>query len=159
MSRVHRRGPAQIEANLTPMIDMTFLLVVFFVLVSTISEVESVEMELPEPRPTASAPPQDDPRAAINVIPDERGEAMNYRLNGFDFELGPEGIARLRGRIMELYSANPELLINLRADRRTEQKHIAPILRTVTEAASNSGRESAARVNLVVITERGSSDE
>ena len=95
----------------------------------------------------------------INVIPDERGEAMNYRLNGFDFELGPEGIDRLRGRIMELYSANPELLINLRADRRTEQKHIAPILRTVTEAASNSGRESAARVNLVVITERGSSDE
>ena len=159
MSQVHRRGPAQIEANLTPMIDMTFLLVVFFVLVSTISEVESVEMELPEPSPTASAPPTDDPRAVINVIPGDEGEALNYRLNGFDFQLVPQGIDGLRSRIIELYSANPELLINLRADRRTEQKYIAPVLRTVTEAASSSGRESAARINLVVITERDSSNE
>ena len=110
MSRIHRKGPARIEANLTPMIDMTFLLVVFFVLVSTISEVESIEMELPEPRPTASAPPSDDPRAVINVIPGERGKAMGYRLNGVDFELGAEGIEGLRGRVRELYLANSELL-------------------------------------------------
>ena len=44
MSTVYRRGPAAIEANLTPMIDMTFLLIVFFVLVSQISELEVVEM-------------------------------------------------------------------------------------------------------------------
>jgi biopolymer transport protein ExbD len=42
VSLIYRRGPAQISANLTPMIDVTFLLIVFFVLVSQIVEVENV---------------------------------------------------------------------------------------------------------------------
>ena len=45
MPRIHKRGPAEIHANLTPMIDVTFLLIVFFVLVSQIVEVENVEIE------------------------------------------------------------------------------------------------------------------
>ena len=47
MSSVFKRGNAKIEANLTPMIDVTFLLIVFFVLVSQIVEVENVPMSLP----------------------------------------------------------------------------------------------------------------
>ena len=159
MSRVHERGPARIEANLTPMIDMTFLLVVFFVLVSTISEVESVEMELPDPTPTASTPPSDEPRSVINVIPGAEGEATSYRLNGIDLPLGPSGIDEMRRRITELYIANPELQINLRADRRTEHRYIAPILQGITEAAASAGRRSTARVNLVVVKERGAARE
>ena len=159
MSRIHERGPARIEANLTPMIDMTFLLVVFFVLVSTISEVESVEMELPDPNPTASTPPSDDPRSVINVIPGPEGEATSYRFNGIDLPLGPAGIDEMRRRITELYMANPELQSNLRADRRTEHRHIAPILQGITEAATGAGGRSTARVNLVVVTERGTNRE
>ena len=159
MSRIHQRGAARIEANLTPMIDMTFLLVVFFVLVSTISEVESVEMELPKPQPTASSPPSDEPRSVINVIPGVQGEATAYRLNGVDLSLDEVGIDEMRRRITELYLANPDLLINLRADRRTEHQYIAPVLRTVREAAARAGGSSSARVNLVVATERGADSD
>jgi biopolymer transport protein ExbD len=155
MSSVHRRGPAAIEANLTPMIDMTFLLVVFFVLVSQISEVEVVEMELPEPRPTASAPPPEETRSVLNVVPDEAGQASASRLNGINFAIGDEGVAALRSALVKLYHANPELRINLRADRRTEQRFIDPILNAITGAASTSGRSTPARVNLVVTTTRG----
>ena len=157
MSRIHTRGAARIEANLTPMIDMTFLLVVFFVLVSTISEVESVEMELPEPNPTASTPPSNEPRTVINVIPGPQGQAVGYRLNGTDLRLDSSGVNEMRQRITELYIANPELQINLRADRRTEHKYIAPVLETITEASAQAGGSSSARVNLVVVTERGAS--
>ena len=159
MSRIHKRGAARIEANLTPMIDMTFLLVVFFVLVSTISEVESVEMQLPDPNPSASTPPSDEPRTVINVIPGLDGEAQSYRLNGFDLPLGPSGIDEMRWRITELFIANPELQINLRADRRTEHRYIAPILQGITDAATQAGVRSKARVNLVVVTERGTGRE
>ena len=55
------RGPAlrdrpPVAANLTPMIDVTFLLIVFFVVVSQIVEVENVEMELPRPWAGTSPP-------------------------------------------------------------------------------------------------------
>ena len=33
MSLIHTRGPARIDANLTPLIDLSFLLIVFFILV------------------------------------------------------------------------------------------------------------------------------
>ena len=48
MSRAFRRGRTDVQANLTPMIDVTFLLIVFFVLVSQIVEVENVDLLLPE---------------------------------------------------------------------------------------------------------------
>ena len=107
MSRIYQRGAARIEANLTPMIDMTFLLVVFFVLVSTISEVESVEMQLPEPNPTASTPPTDELRTVINIIPNVQGEATGYRVNGIDLPLDSAGVSEMKQRITELYIANP----------------------------------------------------
>lgn len=159
MSHIHHRGPARIEANLTPMIDMTFLLVVFFVVVSTITEAESVEMKLPGPDPTASAAPTREPRMVVNVVPDERGEATGYRLNGIDYELDRRGLEALGMRLQALYEANPDLMINLRADRRTEQRHIAPVLESVTEAAGRAGKTTPARVNLVVVRERGGSSE
>ncbi|HAW95762.1 MAG: hypothetical protein CMJ33_06195 [Phycisphaerae bacterium] len=154
MSRLHERGPARIEANLTPMIDITFLLVVFFVVVSTISEVESVEMELPKPEPTASAPPPDQSRSVLNVLPDEEGEAAGYRLNSVEYPLGADGIDALRRALTPMLRGNPDLRINLRADRRTSQKHIAPLLNAINEANTRSGSATPARVNLVVVTRR-----
>ena len=154
MSRLHERGPARIEANLTPMIDITFLLVVFFVVVSTISEVESVEMELPRPEPTASAPPPEHSRSVLNVLPDELGEAVGYRLNAVEYPLGPDGMSDLRRTLTSMLRGNPELRINLRADRRTSQKHIAPVLNAINEANTRSGNATPARVNLVVVTRR-----
>lgn len=140
------------------MIDMTFLLVVFFVLVSQISEVEVIEMELPKPIPTASAPPPEETRSVLNVIPDDVGGAIGYRLNGLDFALGENGIESLRSELTNLYRSNPDLRINLRADRRTQQKHIDPVLNAITSAARASGRNTPARVNLVVTTTREVSD-
>jgi len=158
MTRLHERGPARIEANLTPMIDITFLLVVFFVVVSTISEVESVEMELPKPQPTASAPPPEQSRSVLNVLPDEEGEAIGYRLNTEEYPLGNAGILALQNALVPMLRNNPELRINLRADRRTSQRHIAPLLNAITDANTRAGRGRAARVNLVVVTRRNETE-
>ncbi len=158
MSRIHRRGTARIEADLTPMIDMTFLLVVFFVLVSQISEIESVEMELPKPVPSASAPPPEETRSVLNVLPDEDGAARGYRLNSTDFPLGADGIRGLRQELTRLYEVQPDLRINLRADRRTEQRFIDPVFDAINQASSASNRSEAARVNLVVVVDRENPD-
>ena len=158
MSQVHRRGAAKIEANLTPMIDMTFLLVVFFVLVSQISEIENVEMELPMPQPSASAPPPEETRSVLNVLPGEDGQAIGYRLNLIDFPLGEEGIESMRAELTRLYRTQPDLRINLRADRRTHQKNIDPVFGAINRAAREADRNDAARVNLVVVVDRETPD-
>ena len=158
MSLVHRKGPARIDADLTPMIDMTFLLVVFFVVVSQISEIENVEMELPMPQPSASAPPPEETRSVLNVLPGEDGQAIGYRLNLIDFPLGEEGIESMRAELTRLYRTQPDLRINLRSDRRTHQKNIDPVFGAINRATREADRNDAARVNLVVVVDRETPD-
>ena len=140
------------------MIDMTFLLVVFFVVVSQISEIESVEMSLPTPTPSASSPPPEETRSVLNVLPDDEGRAVGYRLNSLDFPLGARGVEELRTELTRLYGSQPDLRINLRADRRTQQRHIEPVFNAINGAASAAGRSEPARVNLVVVVDRKAGD-
>ena len=155
MTSIHQRGHAEIEANLTPMIDMTFLLIVFFILISQITEIENIEMELPQPKPAASSPPPEETRSVINIIPDAEGKAVGYKLGTVTYSIEPGGAAALRDELVKMYGANPELRINLRADRRTEQRWVDPILEAIRTAASTAGGGADARVNLVVVEKRG----
>jgi len=151
MSRVYRRGRAEVSANLTPMIDVTFLLIVFFVLVSRIVDLESVSMELPEPDEPLSQKPIDEQRTIINVIPGPAGSAEGYRISGRHFAPGPDSFDAMVSHLASLYRANPTLMINLRADRSTRYEWIEPALRSVSEAARASGVPAIdARINLVI---------
>lgn len=157
MSAIHQRGPAEVRANLTPMIDVTFLLIVFFVLVSQIVEVENVKMILPELDEPATERFGDEQRAVINVVPDRDGKARSYRLGTREYPAGDEGAERLTGHLAGLLRANPNLAINLRADRGTHYEWVQPMLRAVaaaaTDAAPSDGRRASPRVNLVVLRE------
>lgn len=154
MSAVHRRGPARIAANLTPMIDVTFLLIVFFVLVSQIVEVESVPLSLPELADPATAPMGEERRTVINVVPTSGGRAEAYRLGARSFAATPEGAAQLARELGALFAADPTLRVNLRADRGTRYEFVRPALRAVSEAAALSGHEGMRpTVQLVVLRE------
>lgn len=154
MSVAFRRGRAQIEANLTPLIDVTFLLIVFFVLVSQIVEVENVQMDLPKPQDPASARPGDEQRAVLNIIPGDNGRASGYRLGGRTFRADTQGVQALAAEIAALYQGNPTLRINLRADRSTQYQWVEPAMKAVSTAARLSGRHDVVgRINLVVVRE------
>ncbi len=155
MSVLFKRGPQSIQANLTPMIDVTFLLIIFFVLVSQIVDVENVEMDLPAPQDPASELPGDQQRAVINVVPAPGGKASGYRLGGRFFAADSEGIEALTAALAARYRENPTLSVNLRADRSTHYAWVAPIFQAVKAAASLSGRTDVnGRVNLVVTREQ-----
>lgn len=154
MSAIFKRGNADVQANLTPMIDVTFLLIVFFVLVSQIVEVENVPMDLPRPEEAATARMGDEQRTVINLLPGPNGDVAGYRVGTREFPAGSEGIEQLTSRLVELYLANPSLRINLRADRGTHYQWIEPVLQGISRAARTAGRpDAAARVHLVVIRE------
>jgi len=153
MSRGYRRGPTTTRANLTPMIDVTFLLIVFFVLVSQIVEVENVAMRLPEPEDPASSKMSDATRAVINLVPAGDGSVVSYRLGQSTFDAGADGREAMRQSLTGLYSINRTLQVNLRADRATRYDEIEPVLQLVSDAAASVGEDVVPRINLVVLGE------
>jgi len=149
-----RRAPAAIEANLTPLIDMSFLLVVFFVLVSRITSSELAPMNLPAPSDPLSSEPGDEPRAVLNVLAREDDRDV-YQLGNTMFNGDEDGVQLLRERLAVLYRATPTMLVNLRADRAAQYDRVAPALRAITLGAADAGAALAVaippRVQLVVV--------
>jgi biopolymer transport protein ExbD len=154
MSSIYKRGPAQLEANLTPMIDVTFLLIVFFVLVSQIVEVENVDLLLPQLEDPATDLPAKEQRSVINVVPGADGAAEEYRVGTLAFPVGADGIDALTRHVQGLLEVNPALRVNLRADQRTRYEWVHPVLKAVSAAAARvDGVVVTPRVNLVVVPE------
>ena len=154
MSRDRSSQPEPIAANLTPMIDVTFLLIIFFVLVSQIVEVENADLDLPRPVEAASELPDDQPRIVINVLRGAGGDAVGYRMSNKRYMADTTGLEALARSLAAMYRQNPALGVNLRADRRTDYRWVEPVFQAVSAAARLSGRDDVkGRVNLVVVKE------
>lgn len=148
------RFQSEFAANLTPMIDVTFLLIVFFVLVSQIVEVENVELALPELFEPATELPGEEQRAVINIVPGSGGLAREYRVGGHSIPPAPDGTEALVAHLTTRLEENPALRVNLRADRSTHYEHVQPVLQAVATAAARLGPGRAQpRINLVIVRE------
>ncbi|MHC4810331.1 MAG: ExbD/TolR family protein [Planctomycetota bacterium] len=147
-----RTGPPGIHANLTPMIDVTFLLIVFFVVVSQIVEAEHVELDLPVLLDPAAEPPGEDARAIVSIVPGIDGRAAGYRLGGDRFDADRLGRRSLESAIARRLRAQPTLRLNLRADRESRYDEVRPVLETIGRAARQVPGASP-RVHLVLVPE------
>lgn len=151
MSRRSRKH-AQIEPNLTSLIDVTFLLIVFFVLVSHLNEVGSVELNLPRPADAATVPPEAENQVAVNVIPAPEGRSAGYRVGEQTFEPDQIGLRQLTAHLESLYQINPQTNINVRADQSTHFEQVESVLQAVSAAArSVAATGIKPRVNLMVM--------
>jgi biopolymer transport protein ExbD len=147
-----RTDPPKIHANLTPMIDVTFLLIVFFVVVSQIVETEHVELDLPVLLQPATEPPGEAGRAVVNIVPGRDGDAAGYRLGGTSFDADEGGRRALETAIAARLRDAPSLRLNLRADRNTRYDRVRPVLETIGRAARRVPG-AAPRVHLVLVPE------
>lgn len=158
MRRRRRQERPEVTANLTSLIDVTFLLIVFFVLVSRINEAEAVRMDLPSPKDAATVSADADHLVVINVLPAPDGTVSGYRVGATDFERGDAGLGAMTSHLAALYRANPRSNVNVRADRATQYEFVEPVMTAVSAAARRAAAAGAPsvnpRVNLVV-TEGG----
>jgi biopolymer transport protein ExbD len=124
--RVRRRDLAAEDFQMAPMIDMVFLLLVFFMCVSSLAQADKrTPVELPES--TESKVPEDlQNRATVTVQP---GGAVF--IGGEATDLG--GLSR---RLRDTLRTNPQLRLQVRADRRATFAEIKPVLRTCAEAGA-----------------------
>jgi biopolymer transport protein ExbD len=115
------------EFEMSPMIDMVFLLLIFFMIASRMSTVQNVKLEIPE--------------ADKAVVPKERPErfVVNIKADGTIFagsrELGREDadVIALKNIIKDQKAAWPNLKLYLRADKETEHRYVKKVMGAMAE--------------------------
>ena len=116
--------------NMTPMIDVVFMLIIFFMLVSTFASVENVEMDLPDPYKSQAAKVKLTDRVVINCLP----ASPSSPGSGAVYSIGPMRVGSLEvlsGRLAAAKAATPGLQVVLRADRRLPYSSVRNVMEVV----------------------------
>ena len=124
--RIRRRQTPAEEFQMAPMIDMVFLLLVFFMCVSSLSQAERA-MPVELPASTESNVPEDlADRATISIL----GDGSCY--------VGAERAddAALGERLRRTMAANPRTRLHVRADAAVPFATIRRVLRLCAEAGA-----------------------
>jgi biopolymer transport protein ExbD len=111
------------EFELTPMIDVVFLLIAFFMTLISFISSELVELELPE--------------ATQASIPEEPGERqyISIDINGqLYFGATPITAEALTTQLISLKEELPQLKVFLRADVNTAHRHVNRVMEATAKA-------------------------
>ena len=157
MSQVFQRGPASPEMNLTPLIDVVFLLIIFFMLVNQIVAERNVKMVVPAPTdPNTRQLSEDDRPIVVNIAPQpytgetrpsplaHPGRAAFVQVGSQRFPVGALG--DLTAALQAEQAARPEAQVVLRGDMALFYEEVQPVM----EAVRASGIE---RIDLAAFTE------
>lgn len=123
---IRRRGSeSAVSVEMTPMIDMVFLLLIFFLVATTFHQ-EEREMQIALPIAQSAGPISTALRELI-VNVDEAGTII---VSGNPME--PQALADL---VRELVGSNPDQKVTVRGDRRTAYANVV----TVLDICKNAG--------------------
>ena len=112
----------EVSINLTPLIDVVFLLLIFFMVSTSFSELTQLVVDLPE---AEGAPASAD--TAVLLVVDEAG---NMTLDG---EPVPNDAHGLSAAIGERLSGNTDILVTLSADAMTPHQYVVTAMDVVAQ--------------------------
>ena len=139
-----RNAAITLNANMTPMIDVTFLLIVFFVVVSQIVDRDVISLDLPAPEHAKATVSDAESKMVVNIVPHTDGSVAGIVVGQYTIDTNE--MAKLSSIVSEgLSSGTSE--IHLRADRATEYKYIHRVIEAIREAGSTT---RTPRLHLVV---------
>lgn len=112
-----------VSLDMTPLIDVVFLLLIFFMLTASFTQAQRLKVELPK---AEQGEPSPDQSKDWTIEIDAHG---NYALNGE--ALAPE---QLEVRLRELPERTEETVLLIRADARTEHQAVVQALNAAKAA-------------------------
>ncbi len=135
-----KKEKREVRINLTSLMDVTFQLIVFFLLVTNFAAAELPPLEPPKPTVSQAQPPERERDVLIvNVVPVEAksGEAREVRVGTLP-PLLPGEYGQLTDMLREekkvAEAAGGTLIIDLRADKSIEYAEIQPVMAAITQA-------------------------
>ncbi len=114
--------------NATPMVDVIFLLTIFFMLVTRFSSAEQVPMELPQPDSSQAKLTSTPVRVVINC---RVGDADDPAFGDVRYSVGPnqpEPLQVISDRLAAMHRDAPKLTVIVRADRRLTYANVRPVM-------------------------------
>ena len=111
--RKHRRE--EVSVNLTPLIDVVFLLLIFFMVSTTFTKASQLSIDLPE----ATGEPSETPEEQIEILVDESGQ---YRVNGQ--ALVDNHIRTLQAAIYKISAGDTTLPMVISADAQASHQSV-----------------------------------
>ncbi len=128
--RRYHRPASPIGFSYTPLIDVIFLLTIFFMLVSKFTTAEQVAMLLPEPQQSRAKVPGVFDRIVVNCRMSEsteEGETVLYSVGPNP----PEPLSDIAARLATLKRESPNVKVVIRADRRLRYEDVMAVMREV----------------------------
>jgi biopolymer transport protein ExbD len=119
------KGRKQVALNVTPLIDVLFLLIIFFMITGTFKRVGELELQLPSS--STSVPPTTKEQAhQVNLLVTEEGHLY---LDGDPIEL-----AGLKGRLEEILRRDPNSRVMIKAEKTVQHGQVVTLLDIVRDA-------------------------
>jgi biopolymer transport protein ExbD len=119
------RKRTAVTLNLTPLIDVLFLFIIFFTLTSTFKRVGELELRLPDSS-TAQPAPAGAEALELELVATEDGRLL---LDG-----RPLALAELKGALTGLHAASPERRVLIKAEAGVTHGEVVRLLDIVREA-------------------------
>ena len=128
------RPPQEADVDLTPMLDVVFILLIFFIVTSTFAREEAIGLEPPPPPPPPDQPIQEQ-RAILIYIDESNLITVNGRVTD---------IGSVRANIERVVAESPNSSLVIQAHPRTR----SGIVVKIRDEAYNAGFTD--RVNIVI---------
>ena len=147
MSQIHTRGPKSPSMNMTPMIDVTFQLIIFFMLINNIVSEEAVTLTVPKLWEPKVVELGEIKRVTVNIVPAENpedrfdegkdplaidGSAVTVKVGLKDF--GFNELDQVTESLKDAVAQNEEVQVMLRADAGTKYKYVQEVMAKITQA-------------------------
>lgn len=114
----------------TPLVDIVFLLIIFFMLVAQFARQRAVELEPPVVAQGPAAPIDPEARLVVHVLPRELAVAAghDYRFEGVGYGPSEPELADLAAAVSAALAERPDSAVHLRADRAERWTRVRPAL-------------------------------
>lgn len=130
---------------MTPMIDCTFQLIIFFMLTTQTASADFVRLNVPKPDFSQARKPDESNRAMINVVPYSPieirrnrallGVAKEYRVGVTSIRRGDtEKLIRVLKAARKRCPDPKKFVVEIRADKRIRYNQVEPVLSALEEA-------------------------
>ncbi len=132
---LRKREKSSITFNMAPMIDVVFLLIIFFMLVSTFASAENIPMEIPNPERSLAENVKIVDRVVINCRTTQTGDKEDESAKAV-YSIGPnrpESLESISKRLAAAHRANPKLKVIIRADKRLRYEYVRAVMSVVAE--------------------------
>lgn len=161
--RFKRHREAELELNMTSMLDVVFLLIIFFILVTNFSAADLPPLQPPDPTESTARKEENQVTRTVNIVPvtnvvtrdgkqvtEMIGQASHIKAFGEDVPLSGAGYQRLTDLLVtekeRQAEQEKEMIVDLRVHKTIPFKQVQPIMRAVAAAKIK-------RVNLVALVD------